>query len=139
MYSGFMRAACVAAALGLLWPDPAAAQAAASATVTGVVRDASDAVVQGAVVRVRNHETNQTVDTTTDAQGRYRLLYVPVGDYHLSVEAPGFATASVNLTLSVGAAVDVPVVLKPAAVIQSVEVVTPAPSSRCRAPRLRPP
>jgi hypothetical protein len=127
MCAEIRRAVGVAAALALLCARPAGAQAAASATVSGIVRDSSDAVVAGAVVRVRNHETNQTVDTTTDAQGRYRLLYVPVGDYHLSADAPGFATANVNLTLSVGAALDVAVVLKPAAVVESVDVVTPAP------------
>ena len=54
-------------------------------------------------------------------------MYVPVGDHRLSAEAPGFAVTNVNLTLGVGSAVDVPVVLTPAVVNESVDVVTPAP------------
>lgn len=102
------------------------AQAAGSATVTGVVRDSTEAVVVGASVQVRNHATNQTFSTATDREGRYRLPFVPVGDYHLTVEAPGFATTNVNLTLGVGQAIDVPVTLVPG-ITESIEVATPAP------------
>src|SRR5881409_3893970 len=83
---------------GIVLSSPVfAGQTAASATVTGIVRDASDAVVPGAAVLLRNHETNQLQKTVTDGAGRFRLIYVPVGDYHLSVDAPGFGPVSVNL------------------------------------------
>jgi hypothetical protein len=104
-----------------------AGQTAASATVTGIVRDASDAVVPGAAVLLRNHETNQLQKTVTDGAGRFRLLYVPVGDYHLSVDAPGFAPVSVNLALRVGGVIDVPITLTPARVSEAVDVSAPAP------------
>jgi hypothetical protein len=125
---GTTRAAvCLTAALALALPRAAGAQTMGSATVTGTVRDQSGGVVPGATVRIRNHETNQTEETVTNEQGRYRLLNVPVGDYHVSVELAGFATRNVNLTLGVGASVDVPIVLEPAAVTESVNVATPAP------------
>ncbi len=104
-----------------------AGQAVASATVTGTVRDSSQAVVVGAAVRLHNHDTNQVWDTATDAAGRFRILYVPVGEYHLSVDARGFATLGVNLTLSVGQAIDVPMTLSPAPVSEAVDVSVPAP------------
>ena len=67
-----------------------AAQA-ATATVTGVVRDTTEAVVAGAAVQIAEPRRRiKRLSTTTDGQGRYRLLYVPVGEYHLSVEAAGF-------------------------------------------------
>ncbi len=122
-----LRVICLMAALALALPPAVRAQTIAAATVTGTVRDQSGGVIPGATVRVRNHETNQTLETITDGQGRYRLLNVPVGDYHLSVELDGFATQNVNLTLGVGASVDVPVVLKAAAVTESVSVATSAP------------
>jgi len=100
----------------------AAAQAAASATVTGVVHDASGAVVQAAAVHLRNHDTNQLLEATTDLSGRFRLLYVPVGTYHLSVDAPGFAPVTVNLALGIGQAIEVPVTLSPARVSEAVDV-----------------
>jgi hypothetical protein len=124
-----VRRAIVAPALIWALALPAHAlggQAAASATVTGVVRDTTEAVVVGASVQVRNHATNQTLSTTTDGQGRYRLPYVPVGDYHLTVDAAGFATTNVNLTLGVGQAIDVPVTLKPG-ITASVDVVSSTP------------
>src|SRR4249920_2136840 len=87
-----------------------------TASVSGSVRDTSEAVVPGATVDIRNHDTNQVWQAVTDERGRYRLLSLPVGDYHLSVQLSGFTTANANLTLMVGDQVDVPIVLKPAAV-----------------------
>jgi len=69
----------------------------------------------------------QVWDTATDAAGRFRILYVPVGEYHLSVDARGFATMGMNLTLSVGQAIDVPMTLSPAPVSEAVDVSAPAP------------
>jgi hypothetical protein len=124
-----IRRAALALALGSMVSPPVGAspaQAAATATITGVVRDATEAVVVGAAVQVRNHATNQTLSTTTDGQGRYRLPYVPVGDYHMTVAATGFATTNVNLTLGVGQAIDVPVTLS-AGIEESIDVATSAP------------
>src|SRR3954463_1378739 len=104
-----------------------AQQSASSATVTGTVYDPTDAVVARAAVSLRNHNTNQVVATTTDGSGRFRLLYVPVGDYHLSVVATGFVTTNVNLTLTVGEVLDVPVKLTGAAASEVVSVVQDAP------------
>ena len=122
--AGWLAAAC----LGLLMmPAPLAAQTVTSASVTGTVRDASEAVVPGATVDIRNHDTNQVTSTVTDSRGRFRLQYLPVGVYHLSVQLPGFTTANANLTLAVGDQVDVPITLKPAALAESVQVEALAP------------
>jgi hypothetical protein len=111
---------------------PAGAGQTVSASVTGSVRDASEAVVPGATVEIRNHETNQIWRTTSDGRGRFQMLYLPVGDYHLSVMLAGFTTATTNLTLAVGDQLDVPVLLKPAAVNESVQVDAPAPLVEAR-------
>ena len=108
-------------------PSAGAAQAVSSASVTGTVRDASDAVVPGATVQIRSSDTNRMWQTVADDRGRFRLLYLPVGDYRLSVEIGGFATANVNLTLAIGQALDVPIVLKLAGVDASVQVFASAP------------
>ncbi|OFW29463.1 MAG: hypothetical protein A3G76_07420 [Acidobacteria bacterium RIFCSPLOWO2_12_FULL_65_11] len=107
-----------------------AAQTIASASVTGTVRDVSDAVVPDAAVQIRNDDTNQTWQVVSDERGRFRLLYLPVGKYHLLVEVGGFATATVNLTLGIGQALDVPIVLRPAAVSETVEVAAPLVEAR---------
>ena len=95
---------------------PARGQTTASATVTGIVRDSSGLVVPGTTIEIRNHATNQVSSAVTDAAGRFRILYLPVGDYHLSAQVSGFTTANVNLSLAVGDQIDVPIVLKPAGV-----------------------
>jgi hypothetical protein len=111
---------------------PAAAQTVASASVTGTVRDSSEALVPGATVEIRNHATNQTWQTVTDARGQFRFSYLPVGDYHLSVQLIGFGTTNAGLTLGVRDQLDVPIVLKPAAVAESVQVAAPAPLVEAR-------
>jgi len=113
-----------------------AAQTVTSASVTGSVRDTSEAVVPGATVDIRNHETNQVTSTVTDSRGRFRLLYLPVGQYHLSVQLPGFTTANANLMLAVGDQIDVPITLKPAVVNESVQVEAPAPLVEARRTQL---
>src|SRR5262245_64151285 len=86
---GFLAAASLCL---LLVPSALSAQTVTSASVTGTVRDASEAVVPGATVDIRNHDTNQVTTTVTDARGRFRLQYLPVGAYHLSVQLTGFTT-----------------------------------------------
>lgn len=112
--------------------SPAATQAAVSATVTGTVRDQSGAVMLGAAVEIRNQATNQTWRTASDERGRFTVLYLPVGDYRLSIANVGFSTAAAALTLEIGDQVDVPVTLTPAAVNESIEVTAAAPLVEAR-------
>ncbi|MCU1386389.1 MAG: hypothetical protein JWL71_5086 [Acidobacteria bacterium] len=95
----------------------ARAQTSASASVTGVVRDTSGLVMPGVTVDIRNHATNQVSEAITDGRGSFRLLYLPVGDYHLSAQVGGFTTTNVNLSLAVGDQIDVPIVMKPAGLV----------------------
>jgi hypothetical protein len=99
-----------------------AAQTVSSATVTGTVRDASEAVVPGANVQLINEAMNHSWEATTDVRGRFAILYVPLGEYRLSVRLPGFADATKALTLGVGDRLDLHIDLKPAAVAESVDV-----------------
>src|SRR5689334_408642 len=98
-----MRASAMwAAAIIICSSPPVRAQAARSASVSGIVRDPSEAVVAGATVEIRNRATNQEWQASTDARGRFRVLYLPVGDYRLSIASAGFSTATASLTLGVG-------------------------------------
>ena len=106
---------------------PARGQTVTSASVTGIVRDSSGLVVPGATIDIRNHATNQVSQAVTDSGGRFRILYLPVGDYHLSAQLSGFTTANVNLALAVGDQIDVPIVLKPAGLVFVDTVVGGAP------------
>src|SRR5439155_5806668 len=61
-----------------------------TATILGTVRDASGAVVPGAMVTALNVETGISRSTLTNETGAYRLAALPVGQYDLRVELPGF-------------------------------------------------
>jgi hypothetical protein len=102
---------------------PASAQqAVTSAALGGLVADASGAALPGALVTATNVETNQSRTSTADAEGRYRFPYLPVGTYRLRAERPGFAALTKQLTLTLGEALDVSLVLPVAGVAESVEV-----------------
>ncbi len=93
-----------------------------SASLTGSIQDAQGAVVNGANVTAKNLETNQQTTTTSDGEGRYRFPYLRTGVYDLTIQAPGFATMSRELTLSVGQSLDLPVKLEVAGVAAQVNI-----------------
>jgi len=84
-------------------------------TIEGTVADTTAAALAGAKVSVRNLDTGFTRETTSAADGFYRLLLIPVGRYALTVEAPQFARlvqepiqVSVSETVRVNAALSLP-------------------------------
>lgn len=82
------------------------------ASVSGRVTDPQAAIVRGARVTARQTETNVTAETTTDADGRFRFPYLRVGPYEITVHQEGFADVTHKLTLTIGAAFELPVSLK---------------------------
>jgi hypothetical protein len=99
-----------------------AQQAITSATLAGRVEDGGGAAVAGASVRATNVETNQSRASATDAEGRFRFAYLPVGRYRVAVERAGFAPLEERITLTVGQALDVSLRLSVAGVAESVVV-----------------
>ncbi len=61
-----------------------------TARLSGVILDPSGATVAGAAVAAINDATGLRSAAVTSEMGRYVLLQLPVGSYHLEVEAPGF-------------------------------------------------
>ncbi|HVL68263.1 MAG TPA: carboxypeptidase regulatory-like domain-containing protein [Vicinamibacterales bacterium] len=120
--------ALVACLLALcLAPVPVAAQS-TTGTIQGTVRDNQDAVIPGVTVTVRNVQTNATRTITSDANGFYRFLNMPVGEYEVSAELSGFGKylrSGITLALNQDAVVDVRMV--PAGVTESVTVTADAP------------
>jgi Carboxypeptidase regulatory-like domain/TonB dependent receptor-like, beta-barrel len=89
---------------------PAAAQEAVNyASVSGRVTDASGGVIVAADVTALQTETNVVSTTVTDGEGRFRFPYLRAGTYEFTVRAKGFAPARRQLTLTVGAAFDLPI------------------------------
>lgn len=69
------------------------ALAQASGSLSGVVKDPNDALVQGATVTVRNIATNWTRTVVTDSEGRWIISALPVGIYSITCEKEGFKKA----------------------------------------------
>jgi hypothetical protein len=61
-------------------------------TVTGTVTDQSGAVIPGATVVALNMETGVSSSATSDSAGVYRIGFLPIGRYQVSVAAKGFGT-----------------------------------------------
>ena len=72
---------------------PAVAQR-STATVRGVVRDATQAVLPGVTITVTNQDTGLTRTTVTNASGSYSVPELPVGRYTVGAELVGFKSAS---------------------------------------------
>jgi len=104
-----------------------AQQTITSATVSGRIADARGAVVSGASLTATNLETNQKQTVTTDYYGRYRFPYLQPGNYKLSIEAPGFASLTKELTVTVGQALDLPIKLEVAGLAAQVNITTDVP------------
>src|SRR2546427_6427502 len=86
-----------------------------SAAISGVVRDATGAVLPGVSVTAKHTETGLTRTVITNETGDYRMPALPVGAYEVTAELSGFKQqvrrgitlvvaqeAVVNLTLDVG-------------------------------------
>src|ERR1700675_1301303 len=71
-----------------LCSSPARAQV--SASIKGVVTDASGAAVTSASVTAKNLETGAVRTGATDDAGRYLVLALPVGEYEVRVAKAGF-------------------------------------------------
>ncbi len=99
-----------------------AQQAVNSATLSGRVEDASGAAVAGAAIAAINLDQNRSLTAQSDAQGRFRFFYLPVGHYRLKVEAKGFSTLERELTLTVGEALDAQLRLNVAGVAERIDV-----------------
>jgi len=82
-------AACLLLGFAALFPSAASAQG----SISGVVRDASGAVLPGVVVEATSPDLIEKARTgTTDAAGRYRIVDLRPGTYTLTFTLTGFTT-----------------------------------------------
>jgi Carboxypeptidase regulatory-like domain/TonB-dependent Receptor Plug Domain len=97
-------------------------------SVSGIVQDASGAVIPNAKVTLLNKDVGLSMETTTQANGEYTFTPVRIGNYSVSVTAPGFSTTTQeNLQVSVQQHLQVNIQLKTGATTETVEVnTTPA-------------
>lgn len=121
------RILALVAALALFRAAPATAQV-TTAEVSGVVTDASGAVLPGATVTATNVGTGITRSTVSNEKGRYALLSLPLGGYKLTASISGFQTVvREGVTLTLGQSAQLDFKLAPASMAESVTVVGEAP------------
>jgi hypothetical protein len=97
----------------LLFDLPVLTRAAVGGSISGTVKDPSDAAVLKATVSVVNLDTGVRQVVTTDAGGAYSLPAVPVGHYDLLTSASGFKPyRRVNATIDVNSALLIDAVLE---------------------------
>jgi Carboxypeptidase regulatory-like domain len=99
-----------------------------TATITGTVTDSSGAAIAGAKVIAKSVERGITYNGETNDSGIYRISQLPVGNFELRVEQPGFQTAVYpTFTLHENQVARFDVELKVGQVSQTVEVTGAAP------------
>ena len=92
-------------------------------SIRGTVLDPSGATVQNARVTAKQLETGLTRTATSDRQGAFVLVELPIGHYELEVKAPGFQThLQQGISLEVNQNATVGVRLKLGAETQQVQV-----------------
>ena len=72
-----------------------------SATISGTVKDQTQAVLPGVDIVVRNVDTGVTRSVVSDASGNFTIPGLPPGTYETRATLQGFATAIERLTLAV--------------------------------------
>src|SRR5881397_2408831 len=90
-----------------------------TATILGVVKDTSGALIPGVSITVKHTDTGQTRTAISSDSGSYNVPLLPVGAYEISTMMPGFKQqvrtgvnlvigqqAVIDLTLEVGAAAE---------------------------------
>ena len=100
----------------------AAQETVTTASLAGRVTDGSGAALGGAEVVVVELATSQVRRVLADAEGRFRVAYLPVGTYAVTAAATGFAAVRRRVEVSVGSAFDVTFALAPGSVSTTVEV-----------------
>jgi hypothetical protein len=101
----------IAVVSAVLATSSAAQETVNFASVSGRVSDPQGAVIRGATVTARHTETNVTATTTTDDEGRFRFPYLRIGPYEITAKQAGFADTTRALTLTIGAAYELPLSL----------------------------
>src|SRR2546430_701617 len=99
-----------------------------TATVVGVVRDASGGVVPDAKVTLTNTATGVSVTRTTNSEGLYEFVTVRPGVYIVTAEKSGFAVALAdNVQVQVAARQRVDLQMAVGAISEKIEVTAASP------------
>jgi len=72
-------------------------------TISGTATDSSGGVLVGSMIQAKNVGTGVTQTGVSDAQGRYKIPDLPIGNYEVQASMSGFETVvHTGITLTVG-------------------------------------
>jgi len=96
--------------------------------ITGTVRDAQGAVVQGATLKLVNVATGQERTASTDQTGNFNFPELPIGRFRLTISKEGFGTKEISdIVTSEGQVNTLSPVLTLGTVAEKVEVTSESP------------
>ncbi|HYR74773.1 MAG TPA: carboxypeptidase-like regulatory domain-containing protein [Pyrinomonadaceae bacterium] len=64
--------------------------------ISGTILDQNGALVAGAKITITNRKTKETYHTSSNAEGRYLIAYIPPGTYDIIIKSPGFKNLGVT-------------------------------------------
>ncbi len=95
----------------------------ATGRVVGTATDPTGAVIPDAKITVTNADTGVTRETVTDSDGNFQVLNVPIGNYRVSAEHPGFQKLVTDAqALSINQSLRFDLRMKVGAVTETVQV-----------------
>lgn len=106
-FSRVRSLACLA--LLLFFASGSAAQQGTSGSIEGTITDQQGGAIVNAKLTAVNKATGQTLEASSDDNGLFHFLAVPVGTYRVTVEHGGFAKYSTEITVDVAARINLPV------------------------------
>jgi hypothetical protein len=123
--SRLLGVGCIALALAFAGASLANAQATAS--IAGVVKDSAGGVVPGVAVVVKEDATGRTYETVTDLAGRYTVTALLAGTYSVKATLAGFKTAEAkDVRVAPGQPVNIPLALEVGSLEETVNVTSSA-------------
>ncbi len=94
-----------------------------TATLTGIITDASGAPVANVRIKATSASTNSVRETNTNEAGSYTIPFLTAGEYSIETNKAGFQSGRVaSLALQVGATARVDIQIKVGNVTESIEV-----------------
>ncbi len=85
-------------ALSVFAPRSVAQSSGNAGTLIGTVTDPSGASIPNATVTILNPVSGHTQTCQTGTDGSFRLINIPVNNYHMTVKAPGFQDFEQDVT-----------------------------------------
>jgi hypothetical protein len=119
MLRKLLSVACVVMMLAAL----ALAQGASTGDLHVTVKDPKGGLVTNATIGARDESKALERTTTDNSDGQYRLLLLPPGQYTVTVEAPGFGTATLkDVAITVGQQAQIAIALSVAGTQEVIDV-----------------